>query len=123
MEKILSFTDLVAWKEGHNLVLQIYHITKGFPANEKFGLATQLNRAAVSVTSNIAEGFCRSSKKEKRNFYFIANSSLTETQNQVLIAKDLSYITREDSFKIWNQTITVQKLISGLIRSAVSRDT
>ncbi|MBI4599730.1 four helix bundle protein [Candidatus Uhrbacteria bacterium] len=73
-----SFTDLKAWQEGHTLVLKIYKITQSFPKEEQFGLTNQLRRAAVSLTSNIAEGFGRGSYKEKAQFYSIALGSLTE---------------------------------------------
>ena len=91
-KKIKSFTDLETWKEGHKLVLIIYKIAKSFPDEERFSLTNQLQRAMVSVTSNIAEGFSRNGKKEKVQFYYMALGSLTEVQNQLLIAKDLSYI-------------------------------
>ena len=91
-KKIKSFTDLETWKEGHKLVLIIYKITKSFPDEERFSLTNQLQRAMVSVTSNIAEGFSRNGKKEKVQFDYMVLGSLTEVQNQLLIAKDLSYI-------------------------------
>jgi len=81
MEKIKSFTDLISWQEGHKLVLLIYAITKKFPKEELFGLVSQIRRCAISITSNIAEGFSRKSKKEKINFYHISLDSLTELQN------------------------------------------
>lgn len=115
-EKIKSFTDLNAWKEGHNLVLMIYGLTKKFPKEETFGLVNQLRRAAVSVTSNIAEGFSRSSLKEKIQFYSIARGSCTEIQNQVLIAKDVRYIDKETFNTVAEQSIKVNKLVNGLIR-------
>jgi four helix bundle protein len=86
--KIKSFTDLNAWKQGHALVLLIYGMTKQFPKEEMFGLTNQIRRAVVSITSNISEGFSRNSSKEKAQFYFTALGSLTEVQNQLLIARD-----------------------------------
>lgn len=68
---IKSFTDLYAWQHSHKLVLSIYNFTKYFPKEELFGLTNQLRRCAVSITSNIAEGFGRASKKEKKQFYCI----------------------------------------------------
>lgn len=76
--KIQSFTDLNAWKEGHKLALIIYEITNKFPKEEIFGLSNQLRRAVVSITSNIAEGFSRQSYKEKAHFYFTSLGSTTE---------------------------------------------
>lgn len=70
--KIRSFTDLEAWKEGHKLVLAVYKVTKKFPKEEKYALTDQMRRCAVSITSNIAEGFSRQGKKEKIQFYFTA---------------------------------------------------
>jgi len=115
---IKSFTGLSAWKEGHKLVLMIYKATKVFPAEEKFGLTNQIRRAIVSFTSNIAEGFSRNSAKEKVQFYYMALGSLTEVQNQLIIARDLSYLSRNSFDQIAEQTIIANKLISGLIRSA-----
>lgn len=118
MEKIKSFTDLYAWQEGHKLTLSIYEITKNFPKEEMFGLTTQLRRAAVSFTSNIAEGFTRHSYKEKVQFYTISFGSLTEIQNQLLIAKDVGYINQDKFNSLAEQTITVSKIISGLIKKS-----
>ena len=118
--KIHSFTDLNAWKEGHKLVLQTYKTTKSFPVDEKFGLSNQLQRAAVSVTSNLAEGFSRKSVKEKKNFYYISLGSLTEVQNQLLVARDLEYISKESFKELAEQTVTVSKLINGLIKGVSS---
>ena len=113
-----SFTDLNAWKEGHKLVLLIYQMTKEFPQEEMFGLTNQIRRAAVSITSNLAEGFSRNSYKEKLQFYCIALGSLTESQNQLLIAKDINYLTKENFNEVAKQTVIVSKLINGLIKSS-----
>ena len=119
-EKIKSFTDLNTWKEGHSLVLKIYNTTKDFPKEEMFGLTNQIRRATVSITSNIAEGFSRASSKEKIQFYYIALGSLTEVQNQLLIAKDINYIDINLFKKLAEQTIVVSKLLNGLIKKCRS---
>jgi four helix bundle protein len=118
MEKIKSFTDLVAWKEGHKLVLLVYKVTETFPSHQTFSLVSQLQRAVVSITSNVAEGFSRKTKKEKMQFYYMALGSLTELQNQLLIAKDLGYITKEVFQELAAQTVVVSKLLNGLIKSS-----
>lgn len=115
--KITSFKDLRAWKEGHNLVLMIYSITNQFPKEEQFGLSNQLRRAAVSITSNIAEGFSRQSYKEKVQFYSMSLGSLTEVENQILISKDVGYVIDAEFYKISNQIVDVSKIIHGLIKS------
>src|SRR5260221_10384642 len=115
---IRSFTDLIAWKEGHKLVLSIYRITNQFPQKEQFVLISQMTRAAISITSNIAEGFSRRSRKESGQFFYIALGSVTELQNQLLIARDMGYIGNKDFKIIADQTVVVSKLINGLIKSA-----
>ena len=77
---IRSFTDLNVWREGHKLVLTIYKQTLNFPKSESYALIDQMRRCVVSITSNIAEGFSRSGKKEKTQFYYMALGSLTELQ-------------------------------------------
>lgn len=118
--KIKSFTDLNAWKEGHALVLMIYKITKEFPKEEVFGLTAQIKRAAVSFTSNIAEGFSRNSYKEKSQFYAIALGSLTEIQNQLLIARDVGYLSQKEFIVIADQTVEISKITNGLIKKTKS---
>lgn len=114
--KIISFTDLNAWKEGHKLVLIVYGATKDFPQKETFGLTNQMRRAVVSVTSNVAEGFSRMSVNDKYHFYSMAHGSLMELQNQLLIARDVQYLQEIKFDEIIRQTIVVSKLISGLKR-------
>ena len=114
--KIRSFTDLYAWKEGHKLVLMTYRATDNFPQKEVFGLVSQMRRSAVSVTSNIAEGFSRSTSKDKYQFYSVAQGSLTELQNQLLIARDVGFLRTDEFSNIAKQTVVVNKLISGLKR-------
>lgn len=116
--KIKSFTDLNAWKEAHVLVLQIYKITKRFPKEEVYVLVSQMRRCVVSVSSNIAEGFSRRSRKEKIQFYHTSLGSITELQNQLLISRDLGYIGKEEFMQVAKQTVTVNKLVNGLVKSS-----
>jgi len=115
--KIKSFTDLNAWREGHKLVLMVYEATDKFPKKEIFCLVIQMRRAVISMTSNIAEGFSRQTGKEKYQFYSIAHGSLTEIQNQLLIARDLKYIDLKEFSQIATQSAIVHKLITGLKKS------
>lgn len=122
MDKIKSFTDLIAWKESHKLVLMIYKTTKNFPKDELFGLTDQIKRASVSISSNIAEGFSRRSNLEKKQFYYLSLGSLTEVQNQLLIAKDVGYINKNVFKEIANQSVTVGKLINSLLKYVKSEN-
>lgn len=119
-KKIKSFTDLRTWQAGHQLVIEIYRITKNFPKEEQFGLSNQLRRATVSFTSNIAEGFSRNSYKEKAQFYSIALGSLTETQNQLLIARDIGCLSPQEFSVIADKTVELNKMTNGLIKSTKS---
>ena len=117
---IRNFTDLNAWKEAHKLVLMIYQSTKKFPKEEMFGLTSQIRRAVISITSNIAEGFSRHSFKDKANFYSMALGSLTEVESQLYVARDIGYISKEIFDKIEHQTILVNKICNGLIKKSRS---
>lgn len=119
--KIKTFTDLNAWKEGHKLVVMVYNETMGFPKEEIFGLTNQIRRAAVSVTSNIAEGFSRQSYKEKVHFYSISLGSVTELQNQLVVARDVGFVSPKIFNKLADQSVVVHKLINGLIRESKKR--
>ncbi len=113
--KIKSFTDLKVWQEGHALVILLYKITKKFPKDELYSLTNQMKRAAVSITSNIAEGFGRQSYKEKVQFYYLAQGSLIELKNQLLIAKDVEYLEKPDFNKLAEKANDTHKLLQGLI--------
>lgn len=118
---IHSFKDLDAWKEAHQLVLLIYKLTKLFPKEELFGLVSQMRRAAVSITSNIAEGFCRQSYKEKVQFYSVALGSVSELQNQIQIARDVGFLTESHYQDLDGRSIRVHKIVNGLIKASHQR--
>lgn len=118
MEKeIKNFYDLEAWQKGHSLVLEVYKITKIFPEEEKFGIISQIRRAAASITANIAEGFARFHFNDKVKFYINARGSAAEVQNFLLLAKDLGFISLDICNNLGTMAAEVRKLINGLIRS------
>ncbi len=118
ISKILAFTDLVTWQEAHKLVLLIYKFTENFPSHEIYSLTKQLRRAAVSVSSNIAEGFRCHTRDGKNHFYTMAHCSLTEVENQLIIARDLKYLSNENYLAASKQCHYVSKCILGLKASA-----
>jgi len=117
---ITQFTDLIVWQEGHKLVIQIYKITNSFPKQEIYSLIDQIRRAVVSITSNIAEGFGRQTIKEKIQFYYLAQGSLTEVKNQLIISKDIGYLNMINFNQAYEQANTVHKLLQGLIKKSKS---
>ncbi|MEF3691903.1 MAG: four helix bundle protein [Candidatus Moraniibacteriota bacterium] len=117
MGKINNFYDLDVWKKSHLLVLEIYGITKDFPKSELYGVISQLQRAASSITANIAEGFARYHFKDKIKFYYNSRGSTAEVQNFLLLAKDLNYIDQNKLSELEEKIIEINKLLNGLIRS------
>ena len=113
-----DFTKLKVWQKGHELVLLVYKITSNFPKEEKYSLVDQMRRVAVSITSNIAEGFGRRSWKDKVKFYTMASGSLIELRNQFYIARDVGYLNSVRFDKLMSLSVVVSKLIGGLIRGA-----
>jgi four helix bundle protein len=107
----MDHKDLEVWKKSMDLVVRLYQITKLFPDSEKYGLTSQMRRAAVSIPSNIAEGSARKGNKELLQFLYIAIGSLSELETQYMIAVRLEFVTKEDAFE--QQLIEVKKLLIG----------
>ena len=112
----LTTNKLLVYQKSHELVLQIYAITKKFPKEEQFGLTSQIRRAAVSIPSNIAEGKARGSNKDYKRFLLIARGSLEEVNYQMLLAKDLHYIDGTQYKSILIMANEVGKMLNGLIK-------
>lgn len=117
MSLIQKFTDLEVWKVSHELTIFIYKITKNFPKEEIFGITSQIRRASVSIESNIAEGFSRYHFKDRLNFYYQSRGSASEVQTQLLIVKDLEYISLGEFNKAYDLSQKVLIILSGLIKS------
>lgn len=112
----MDHKDLDVWKKSIEFVTTAYNETVKFPDIEKFGLISQIRRAAVSIPTNIAEGAARNYDKEFIQFLYIALGSLSELETLFLVSKNLRYITSGDSEKMIKELIDIKKLIIGLIK-------
>jgi len=99
-EKIKNFQDLRIWQIGIEVVKDIYILTKKFPKEELYGLTSQMRRSAVSIPSNIAEGFRRYHNKKYKQFLYIALGSCAELETQIIIANELDYISETDKTEL-----------------------
>ena len=97
---IYSFEKLNVWQKARDLNSKVYQITKSYPKEELYGLVQQIRRASISISSNLAEGSSRTSYKDKARFTNIAYGSLLETLNQLILSKDLNYISEEDYIEL-----------------------
>lgn len=113
--KIKTFHEIIAWQKAHLLVLEIYKITKTFPKTELFGLTSQMRRCAVSIPSNLVEGFKRRSTKDSIYFYNISEGSLEELKYQLILSCDLKYISPATLQDLQSFTNEVGKLLHGWI--------
>ena len=108
--------DLNVWQESIALVTLVYEKTKSFPKDELFALTSQIRRSAISIPSNISEGAARESNKEFLRFLFIAQGSISELDTQLLIASNLTFLSKEDYILIAEKLISIRKMLSGLIK-------
>ena len=112
-----TFKDIIAWQKGYGLTLRLYDLTASFPRSEDFGLKSQIRRAAVSIISNIAEGFKRVGVKDSLYLYRVAEASLEEIKCQTMLAKDLGYLKEVDYSQLRDMQDEVGKLLNGWIKS------
>ncbi len=120
MVEIKSFQDLLVWQKGHVLVLEIYKLTSIFPKNEVYSLLSQMRRAAVSIVSNLVEGFKRRTVTDSLHFYNVAAASLEELRYQLLLAKDLQYLSSEKYENICLLAEEVRKMLYAWSKSQKS---
>lgn len=106
-----KYKELIVWQKSIKLVKITYQLTEKFPDKEKYGLSQQIQRAAVSIPSNIAEGAGRNSEKAFLNYLSIANASSCELETQLIIAKELNYISNEDAKNAFDFIFEIQKMI------------
>ena len=116
-ETVTSYRDLVVWQKAMSLVSAIYQLASTFPGTERFGLTSQIQRAAVSIPSNIAEGQGRLATKEFRQFLGVARGSLKELETQLLISIDLGYISEEQADMCFDLADEVGRMLNALIKA------
>jgi four helix bundle protein len=114
--KIKNFKDLKIWQKGVGLAKEVYLITDDFPSKETYGIVSQMRRAAVSVSSNIAEGFMRKHNKEYKQFLYIALGSLAELETQIILSEKLNFLENNKSNSIKTNIDELNKMITGLIK-------
>ncbi len=112
-----SFEDLIVWQKAHQWVIATYKLADGFPSKERFGLTSQLTRAAVSVPANIAEGFKKRGRLDKSRFYNIAQGSLEESRYYLILAKDLGYAETD---ALLDQLEEVSRLLESYMQAVAS---
>ncbi len=112
-----SYRDLIVWQKARIMVRDIYSATKHFPADERYGLVSQLRRAGVSVVANIAEGQGRNTPGEFSHFLGTAKGSLTELETELMIADDLGYLRPDEAKELPAKCDEVSRLLNGLMQA------
>lgn len=115
--KLKTYRDLTVWQKAMDLVVAAYELTAKFPSTEKYGLAAQMQRAAVSVPSNVAEGYARTHRGDYLHHLSIASGSLAELETQITISARLKLITREEAIPVWDLCQEVGRMLIKLIQS------
>ncbi|HEY9168421.1 MAG TPA: four helix bundle protein [Lutibacter sp.] len=118
---LYSFEKLEVWKESIKLVKTVYVLTNNFPENEKFGLVSQLRRATISISSNLAEGTSRSTNKDKAHFTTMAFSSLMEVLNQLILAKELNFIAEKDYDKVREDINKISNMLNAFKKITIKQ--
>ncbi len=113
----MKYSELLVWQKAMELVTEVYKLTRTFPQDERFGLASQLERAAVSIPSNLAEGHGRKATGAYLNHVSIANGSLMEVETLIQIARRLAYLTSQQESNVLDRADEIGKMLSGLHRS------
>lgn len=112
-----TFKDIIAWQRAYELTLVVYRCTSNFPKSEEFALKSQLRRASVSIISNIAEGFKRTSSKDRLHFYNYAQSSLEEVKCQLMLSFDLNYLSKDQYSALESLCNEAGRILHGWITS------
>jgi four helix bundle protein len=113
---VKDFKNLTAWSRAHELTLEVYGVTKGFPRDEAFGLTSQLRRACASIPANIAEGCGRSGDAELARFLTIASGSASEVEYHLLLARDLNYLSQDKYVNLDGAVNELKRMLTAFIQ-------
>jgi four helix bundle protein len=117
MAPLRSYRDLQVWQKSIDLVEQTYKLTKHFPADERFGLTSQANRASASIPANIAEGYGRHHRGDYLRFLSFARGSIAELETHMIVAVRLGFATKDQTAPCWRLAQEVGKMLAGLVTS------
>jgi four helix bundle protein len=112
-----NYKDLKVWQKSYQLCLEIYRITAKFPKDERYGLTSQIRRAAVSIPSNIAEGYGRKTTLDYVRMLYISYGSVCELETQILLAGDLDFIEKGEMNQVENNIAEIERMLKALIKS------
>lgn len=121
-KKMRNYRDLIVWQKSMALVTEVYSVTRLFPKEELYGLVSQIRRSAVSIPSNIAEGYGRYSTNDYIRFLQIAIGSLYEFQTQLEIGLNLGYLSKDIFEKVYGQSREIERMLSSLIKKVGLKD-
>lgn len=116
-----SFESVVAWQKAHQFALMAYRACKKFPVEERYGLCSQFQRAAVSISANIAEGYKKLGMNDKLRFYNIAQGSLEECRNYILLVRDLGYITTDEFLELRDSLEETSKFLNSYCKGIIDK--
>ena len=116
-----SFESVVAWQKAHQFALMAYRAYKKFPVEERYGLCSQFQRAAVSISANIAEGYKKLGMNDKLRFYNIAQGSLEECRNYILLVRDLGYITTDEFLELRDSLEETSKFLNSYCKGIIDK--
>ncbi|MBQ5972276.1 MAG: four helix bundle protein [Prevotella sp.] len=122
MELTFSFESIIAWQKAHAFVMLVYEITQQFPIEEKFGLTSQFRRAAISIEANIAEGYKKIGRADKLRFLNIAQGSVEECRDYIILSRDLKYIQAEQFCNLRDYIEETSKLLNGYCNGIIKNN-
>ena len=117
-----SFENVIAWQKAHAFALMTYKTTSHFPEHERFGLCSQFQRAATSVSANIAEGYKKLSKADKLRFLNIAQGSLEECRNYILLVRDLEYVSSQEFMQLHDTLEEASKFLNAYCKGIINNN-